>query len=175
MRNLIFLSTLILLTFAGCSTTENTPNTANTVNKPANANSNTTLSSDNSSPLNTTSTPKAETVNEAATLSPVAQAYCEAVRKKDDAGLKKVYSAATYQKLLADAKEAEKTSVADFLSEIEDVGTKPCATRNEQISGDKAVAEMTTETYPNGIRINFVKENGEWKMTNESPDIPVKK
>ena len=172
MRNLIILSTLILLTFSGC-TTETPENTVNTVNKPANAN--TTVSVENTSPLNTTGTPKPETVNEADTLSPIAQAFCEAVRKKDEAALKNVYSAATYQRLLADAKDAGKKTVAELLTEIEDVGTKPCATRNEQINGDKAVAEMTTETYPNGIRINFVKENGEWKMTNESPDVPVKK
>lgn len=138
-------------------------------------NTNTTVSGDNSSPLNTVSTPKPETVNNAETLAPVAKAYCEAVRKKDEEGLKKVYSAATYQKLLADAKEDGKKSVAEFLSEIEDVGTKPCGTRNEQITGDTAIAEVTTESMPNGARIKFVKENGEWKLTDESPDVPVKK
>ena len=43
--------------------------------------------------------------------------------------------------------------------------------RNEQIEGNTGVAEVRTEGMPNGARIKFVKENGEWKVTNESPDI----
>lgn len=175
MRNFIFLSLFILLTFAGCTspeTTENTTNAVNTANKPVNADANTTSSTTNAPAINTVSTPKTETVNEAVTLSPVAQAYCEAVRKKDGEALKKVYSAATYKAIESLAKDEKKT-VIEYLSN-EDVGTKPCATRNEQISGNTAIAEMTTESYPNGIKLKFVKENGEWKMTNESPDVPIK-
>ncbi len=174
MRNLIILLIFILLTFAGCTSTEvdNTANLVNTTNKPLNVNA--TASTDNSSPLNTIRTPTPETVNPAETLSPVAGAYCEAIRKKDEAALKKVYSAATYQRLLADAKAGGKTTVAEYMSETEDVGAQPCATSNEQINGNSAIALVKTETYPNGIRIKFVKENGEWKMTDESPDVPTK-
>lgn len=176
MRNLILLSIFILLTFAGCTGNTETPeNTSNAApNKSVNVNTNTVVSGDNSSPMNTVRTPTPETLNPAETLTPVVRAYCEAVRKKDDAGLKKVLSAANYKRLETDAKTDGKTSVADFLSGIEDVGSKPCATRNEQISGNTAVAEMTTEAYPNGVRMNFIKENGEWKMTGESPDVPIK-
>ncbi len=174
MRNLIILSILILLTFAGCTSpeVENTANVVNTTNKPLNSNA--TVSTENSSPMNTIRTPTPETVNPAETLSPIVKAYCEAVRKKDEAALKKVYSAAAYQKLLANAKADGKTSVAELMSENEDVGTQPCATSNEQISGNTAIALLKTESYPNGIRIKFVKENGEWKMTDESPDVPIK-
>ena len=177
MRNLIILSIFILLTFAGCTsttTTENTNNAVNAVSNSTNVNTNTTVSGDNSSPLNTTATPKAETANQADTLSPVVRGYCDAVRKKDNDGLKKVLSAATFKSLESDAKDDGKSSVAEFLAGIEDVGTQPCAARNEQVSGNTAVAEMTSESYPNGIKIKFVKENGDWKMTNESPDVPTK-
>lgn len=177
MRNLILLSLFILLTFAGCTsteTTENTTNVVNTANKPVNVDTNTATSTTNAPALNTVSTPKTETVNQAETLMPVVRAYCEAIRKKDDAALKKVLSAETFKMLERDAKDDGKSSVAEFLNSNEDVGTKPCATRNEQISGNTAIAEVTTESMPNGARIKFVKENGEWKMTNESPDVPIK-
>ena len=177
MRNFILLSLFILLTFAGCTSTETTENTTdavNAVNKPVNADANTTSSTTNAPAINTVSTPPPTTVNQAETLMPVVRAYCEAIRKKDDAGLKKVLSAETFNTLERDAKDDGKSSVAEFLNSIEDVGTKPCGTRNEQINGNTAIAEVTTESMPNGARIKFVKENGDWKMTNESPDVPVK-
>ncbi len=174
MRNLILLSIFILLTFAGCTSTETPSNVVNTTNQVGNLNTNTTNSTGNSNPLNTTGTPKAETINQAETLMPVVKAYCDAIRQKDNDGLKKVLSAETFKMLERDAKDEGKSSVAEFLSGIEDVGTQPCATRNEQINGNTAVAEMTSESYPNGIKIKFIKENGDWKMTNESPDVPTK-
>lgn len=175
MRNLILLSLFILLTFAGCTsteTTENTTNAVNATNKSVNTDANSTSSTTNAPAINTVSTPPPATVNQAETLMPVVRAYCDAIRKKDGEALKKVYSAATYKTIESQAKDEGKT-VIEYLSN-EDVGTKPCATRNEQISGNTAIAEMTTESYPNGIKLKFVKENGEWKMTNESPDVPIK-
>ncbi len=123
------------------------------------------------SPLNTTKTPEAATTNNAPTLAPVVQKYYEALKKKDDAALRKIYSQATLKSLEEDMKDENKKSLAAFITELEPVPDQPFTVRNEQINGDTAVAEMRGGSYPNGIRIKFVKENGEWKMTNESPEV----
>jgi hypothetical protein len=69
--------------------------------------------------------------------------------------------------------KAEK--VASLLKYLEnDKVDKVCEARNEQITGDKGVAEIKADWCPNGIKIVFVKENGEWKMTNKSPDLEMK-
>lgn len=51
---------------------------------------------------------------------------------------------------------------------------KICEIRNEKITGDSAVAEIRADWCPNGVKIVFVKENGEWKITNGSPDLDRK-
>ncbi len=150
----------------GCSNTETSVNITNT--KPINANT-ATANADN--PLNTTRMPEAATTNNAPTLAPVVQNYYAALQKKDDAALRKVYSQETLKSLEADMKSENKTSLVEFITELEPVPDKPFETRNEQIQGDTAIAEMRGGSYPNGIKIKFVRENGEWKMTNESPEI----
>ncbi|HSK71121.1 MAG TPA: hypothetical protein VK892_05465 [Pyrinomonadaceae bacterium] len=163
----IFLTILILLTFNGCTSSE-APITNTAANTNANIAKNTV-----ENPLATEKTPALETVNTAGTIAPVVQAYCDAIRKKDNAALRNVYSQKALKELEADAKADNASTLVEYLSS-EPVGDK-CEVRNEKIEGDKAVAEVRTETYPNGIRMYFVKENGVWKMTNESPDIqPVK-
>jgi len=159
---LLFLTVFLI----GCSTSEN-PNTAiNT--KPSAANS---ATSNTDNPLSTTKTPEAATTNNAPTLSPVVQAYYAALKTKNDAALKKIYSQETLKSLEADMKSEKKTSLVEFITELEPVPDRPFEVRNEQIQGDTAVAEMRGGSYPNGIKIKFVRENGEWKMTNESPEI----
>ena len=91
------------------------------------------------------------------------------MRKKDDAALRKVYSQAALKTLEADMKAEKQTSLAEYLS-TEPVGDK-CEVRNERIEGERAIAEIRTATYPNGLKMYFVKENGAWKMLNESPEI----
>ena len=164
MKNFILLFFAVFL--IGCGTSETPKNIANTnqsnVNAPvANA----------GNPLNTIRTPEAATTNNAPTLAPVVQNYYEALKKKDDAALRKIYSQATLKTLEADMKDEKKTSLAEFITELEPVPDQPFTVRNEQINGDTATAEMRGGSYPNGITIKFVKENGEWKMTNESPEI----
>jgi hypothetical protein len=60
-------------------------------------------------------------------------------------------------------------SLAKFL-ENDKLGAK-CEIRNEEIKGDTAVAEIRGDSYPNGLKAVFVKENGEWKLTNKSPAL----
>ena len=150
----------------GCSNTETSVNITNT--KQINANT-ATANADN--PLNTTRMPEAATTNNAPTLAPVVQNYYAALQKKDDAALRKVYSQETLKSLEADMKSENKTSLVEFITELEPVPDKPFETRNEQIQGDTAIAEMRGGSYLNGIKIKFVRENGEWKLTNESPEI----
>ncbi len=162
----IFLSTILIFAIisAGCSETETTVNT-NTLNV--------NIRSENEpDPLATDKTPEVATENTAATLSPVVTAYCDAMRKKDEAALRKVYSKETLKSYEADMKADNIKTLTEFL-ENEPVGDKPCETINEQIEGDVAIANVKNESYPNGIKVKFVKEDGEWKMTNQSPELKL--
>jgi hypothetical protein len=154
MRNFLFVSTTALCLFAiGCGGAANTI----TTNTPANTTSANVAKKD-------------EMVNAAPTLSPLFKAYCEAWAKKDEAGLRKVYSAETLKMFEEDMKAEKIKSLLKFL-EDDAVSGNVCEVRNEEIQGDKAIAEIRTDTMPNGIKIEFVKENGEWKMTNKSPTV----
>ena len=167
---IIFFTTVFLfaIVLSGCSSSETANNSANTnsANKTANV-----ASDSSNNPLTTNKTPEATTTNHAPTLAPVVQAYYEALKKKDDAALRKVFSQDTLKSLQADMKAEKETSMVNYITETEPLPDKPFETRNEQIQGDSAVAEMRGGSYPNGIKIKFVRENGEWKMTNESPEF----
>ena len=121
--------------------------------------------------METTKTPPVATTNDAPTVAPVVKAYCDAWTKKDEAALRKVYSQATLKSLEKDMKDEGAKSLVAFITELEPAPDKPFEVRNEQVQGDTAVAEIKGGAYPNGIKIKFVKENGEWKMTNESPEF----
>lgn len=152
-RNFLFIATVVASTLAiGCGGAANT-NTANTTNSNA---SNTA--------------PKNEITNAAPTLTPVFKAYCEAMVKKDEAALRKVYSADTLKYFEQDMKDNKISSLVKYL-EDDAVSGNICEARNEVITGDKGLAEIRADAYPNGIKIEFVKENGEWKMTNKSPSV----
>ena len=133
-------------------------------------NTNTAANGNSNSP-----TPAADVAtNNAPTLTPVFKAYCEAWVKKDEAALRKVYSADTIKYFESEMKEEKIKSLIKFL-EDDAVTGKICEVRNEVITGDKAIAEIRADAYPNGIKIEFVKEGGEWKMTNKSPALDAVK
>ncbi|MBK7393847.1 MAG: nuclear transport factor 2 family protein [Chloracidobacterium sp.] len=117
----------------------------------------------------TTPAPEA-TTNNAPTLTPVFKAYCDAMVKKDEAALRKIYSSDTIKDFEEQMKADKIKSLMKFL-EDDAVSGKLCEVRNEQIKGDEAVAEIRADSYPNGIKVVFVKEAGEWKLTNRSPAI----
>lgn len=167
MRFQIIFSIIIFTLFLGaCGNSD----TANTTSNSNNANKTTNVASANANnPLAVTKTPEASMINNAPTLSPVIQSYNEALKKKDEAALRKVYSREALKSLEADMKDEKKTSLVEYIAENE--GEEPRQVRNEQIQGDSAVAEVRGGNYPNGIKIKFVKENGEWKITDESPDF----
>ncbi len=164
----------LTITLIGCNSSETPVNTANTKSANTNAATGGGGAADGGAadnPLNTTKMPEAATTNNAPTLAPVVQNYYAALQKKDDAALRRVYSRETLKSLEADMREENKRSLVEFITELEPVPDTPFTVRNEQIQGDTAVAEMRGGSYPNGIKIKFVRENGEWKMTNESPEI----
>jgi hypothetical protein len=153
------LSTLIAACGDASNTTTNTTNT-NTVT--------------NAAPSNavTYSTPTQEpTTNNAPTLTPVVRGYYDALKNKDSAALKMVLSDEFIKSIQADMKEEKKTDMAMFLAETDKIPEKPIEVRNEKIQGDKAVAEIRGGAYPNWTPLAFVKEGGNWKLTNESPAI----
>ena len=162
----------IFLFLAACGGNETLNKTANTntVNAPVANSANT--NADN--PIATTTATPAQTTNNAETVKPVVMAYYEALKTKNDAALRKVYSRETLMSLEKDAADEGKKSLVEFITELEPVPNKPFEVRNEIVQGDMAIAEIRSEQYPNGIKIKFVKENGEWKMTNESPEFQKK-
>lgn len=166
MRFFIFFTILTFTLLSGCGSNTSV-NTSNSNSNSANAAK--TNAANASNPLATNRAPEEATVNKAETIAPVVAAFCDAVRKKDDAALRKIYSQSALKSLEADMREEKQTSLAEYLSS-EPVGDK-CEVRNEKIEGERAIAEVRTETYPNGVKMYFVKEAGAWKMLNESPEI----
>lgn len=163
---LIFWTILIFsIILTGCTGEPAKPNTNSNVNQTTVIDPN-----KNNSALNTSKTPTEATINNAPTLTPVFKAYCDAMTKKDDAALRKVYSAATLKAFEEDMKADNEKSLAKFL-EADQVSNELCEVRNEKIEGDIGIAEVKTKGMPNGAKIKFVKENGEWKLTTDSPEV----
>lgn len=114
-----------------------------------------------------TPTPAAQ--NEAKLLRPLIERYCTAMRAKDEAVLRSVYSRASIKSMEADMRREGINTLVEFLSS-EPVGAK-CSVSNERIQGAVGEALVRTETYPNGVTLKFVMEQNEWKMTNQSSDF----
>jgi hypothetical protein len=140
---------------------------ANTNSSTANVNIANASSDDPLTPK--TPTPEAVT-NNAPTLTPVIKAYCEAMNKKDEGTLRKIYSSDTLANFEKQMKEQKVPTLIKFLEDDKVGGT--CELTNERINGDTATARFTSDTYKApGLPVVFVKENGEWKLTNKSPDV----
>ena len=171
MRAPIFvLSSIMLLTagLSGCGgSTTTTPNSDS-------VNATTANKTNSNNPLETTKKEQEAATNNAPTLTPVFKAYCEAKIKGDEAGLRKVYSQATLKHFEEEMKKEKIKSLTQFL-ELDKVTSKMCEIDNEKIAGDRATARIKFESAPNGIEVVFVKENGEWKMTDESPTFDAVK
>ncbi len=163
---LIFAVSILLV---GCPSSEKPKSTGNKNSSPSNKQTAKSPSSNSNNPLKVKKTPTPEALNTADTIKPVVKTYCDAMRKKDDSALRKIYSRASLAQLQKDMREEGTKSLAEYLSS-EPVGNK-CDVRNEKIAGNTAVASVTTETYPNGVQLKFVKENGKWKMTTQSVDL----
>ncbi|MGI8668592.1 MAG: DUF2950 family protein [Aridibacter sp.] len=177
-QNLIFIL-IISIILTGCFgnetetsniSNENTSAVNNTNTSENNVSENINKESAEKAPLDTETAPPPQKVNEAETLTPIVNAFCNAVNSKNEAALQKVYSREAWKTMQNYAKAEGSSSVAAFLNDSEPVGKK-CSVINEQISNNRAVARVTTETYPKGIELKFVKEGNDWKMTTQSTEF----
>lgn len=164
-RSLAILSIgLMAMLLAGCgSPATNNVNTTNTGNNSASTN-----------PLETTKPAEEKVTNDAPTLTPLFKLYCAAKLKKDEAGLRKIFSEGTLKSFEEQMKEDKIKTLVEFL-EDEKVSEKLCEVKNERITGDTAVAKIFIDSYPNGLDVYFEREKGEWKMTNKSPTFEASK
>ena len=137
---------------------------------PTNSSNGNAAANNSNDPTATTKPANEATTNNAPTLTPVFKGYCEAWGKNDEAALRKSYSSDTIKYFETQMKAEKEKSLIKFLEDDKVSGT-PCEVTNEEITGDSAVAKIISNKYPNGIKIVFVKENGEWKMTNKSPAL----
>jgi len=167
-KNAILFSAIAAsLTAFGCGDAGTTANNSN-----AKAN-NTNVAANNSAVATTTAAPAA-TTNNAPTLSPAFKAYCLAMEKKDEAGIRKAYSKDTLDAFAEGMKEDGSKNLVEYLS-TDNVTSALCEIRNEEIKGDEASAELKTAAIPNGERFIFVKEGSDWKLTNRSPALDAVK
>ncbi len=143
---------------------------------PANSNSGANkVNANTTNPLETKKSEPEKVTNNAPTLTPVFKAYCDAWVKNDEAALRKIYSSDTVKFFEDEMKKEKVKSLVKFLQATDKVSGDPCEVANEKIDGDKAQARIRSDKYPNGIEVVFVKEDGEWKMTNRSPALDLKK
>ena len=165
---LIIIATLFsfAVVFSACG--GGTDNAANTTNTKANSNAPVTNSNDG---IVTNKKADAPTTNDAPTFKPVVVAYYDALKKKDEAGLKAVLSAELIKSIQEDMKSEKKTKFADFVAETDKVPENGIEVRNEKINGDKGLAEVKGGTYLTWTPLAFVREGGVWKLSNESPDV----
>ena len=157
----------VSLVAAGCGGDATTSNTAN-------ANSGNAAKANSNNPIQTTTPSPEQTTNNAPTLAPVFKAYCQAMEKKNEAGIRKVYSKDTLAAFEEDMRSEGSRTLVEYLS-TDQVTTALCDIRNESITGDTATAEVKTAGLPNGAKIVFVKEGNEWKLTNRSPALEAVK
>lgn len=173
MKRLFVLFTLFIYSACG-GVSKSTTNNSATANKDAKSNtSGPHVNAEDSSPLATRKSTPEPTVNNAPTVMPVYKAYCAALEAKDESALRKVYSSDTIRDFEKKMKAIGINSLVKYL-EDDKASTALCEVRNEKIDGDTAIAEVRTTGYPNGLVAVFVKENGEWKLTNRRPEGALK-
>jgi hypothetical protein len=155
---------VFIVALSGCGGAANVASNATNGITGGNSNSGT-------DPLATKTVAPEQASNNAPTLTPVVKAFCSAWVKNDEAALRKVYSAATLKQFESEMKEEKAPTLIKLLESTDSVKAEPCEASNEKIEGDRATARIKTTRYPNSVEVVFVKEGGEWKMTNEVPSF----
>lgn len=163
---ILIISVILVSSFlVACGDTTVTTNTNSTNTFVGKSNTNT-------DPL-AVSTPVPEAVtNNAPTLTPVVKSYCAAKISKNDAMLRKIYSSDTIKHFEEKMKEEGEKSLVEYLS-TDQVDNSLCEVVNERITGDTAIGKIKIKGYPNGFAIHFVKEAGEWKLTNRPAEDSI--
>jgi hypothetical protein len=163
MRYQVLFLFIILSFLISCGGTTNTPkNSTPTPNVASNSNK--------SSTLGTNKEAEKPKVDDADSIKPTVDGFYEALKKKDEAGVKKYLSAAALKYYETEGKAEKKTWFA-FLLESEDPVDAKREVRNEKISGDKATVEIKGGPLGNWTEISFVKENNEWKFASPRESI----
>ena len=166
MRNKTILITLLAafaMIAAACG--GETPKPSNGTNTNA-ANANTAPPAGNTA-LETTKKPETATTNDAPTLGPVINAYYDALRNKDAAGVRKVMESGFLKSIEEDMKAEKKTDIVAFLTETDKLPTGKMEARNEKIIGNKGTAEIKGGSYATWFQATFVNEGGVWKVSNQ--------
>ena len=165
---IFILAIFVTAAFSGCGGAP----VNNAVNAPkANAVNSNTAPVKTDDPVATQKKPEVATTNNAPTIGPVVTAYFDAMKKKDDAAIQAVISSKFLATLISDMKKEKKAGLAAYIAEYELGSGKSMEARNEKIEGDKAVAEVRGGAYANWTPFIFVKENGAWKYTGDSPEL----
>ena len=94
-------------------------------------------------------------------------AYYDALRNKDAAGLKKVMESGFLKSTEEDMKAEKKTDIVAFLSETDKIPNGKMEARNEKITGNKGVAEVRGGSYSTWTPTTFFNEGGVWKVSNQ--------
>ena len=170
-RNYLFILLLTSIFVAACG--DSGPAANSNGSNTANANAANTAKTNQSNAVAVTTPTPDQVNNNAPTLTPVYKAYCAAVVKKDEAAIRKFYTADTLQNFEQTMKEENIKTISEFVKD-DKISNEVCEVSNEQIKGDKAVGKVKTPAYPNGYDVLFVKEGGEWKMSNISPEVGFK-
>ena len=172
MRYFLFITILFFIfVFSNCGGNPAPTNNSNS-NSVGNSTPNTAKSPTNSGIPTPVPSASASTTNNAPTLTPVVQGFYEALKKKDEAGVKKYLSAAAL-KYYEDEGKTEKKTWLVFLSEDNDPIDEKREVRNEKIEGDNALAELKGGNLGVWVKFVFIKENGEWKFASpkDSPEL----
>ena len=163
-KPLLIFSIAVALAPFGCGggdTATNAPNAnssnANSAQTPAN------------NALDTVKKPEAATTNDAPTIAPVVHAYYDALKKKDAAAVRKVMERGFLETTEKEMKAEGKTDIIAYLTEFDELPEGKMQVRNEQISGNRATAELKGGSYGDWVKIVFVNEGGAWKISNEIP------
>ncbi len=162
---------VVSIVFSGCGGTTVSNNSVSNTANATSANSTNTNSPGPQSPLATNKRAEAPTENAAPTLGPVVRDYYDALKRKDDAALQSILSAATLKKTTSDMKAEKQTGMAAYLAGYDIVPDKPVEVRNERIEGAKGIAEIRGGAYTNWTPFLFVNEGGKWKYTGVTPDL----
>ena len=168
LRNCVFISLAAAsLALSGCGGSDGPANAGN--GSASNANTGNAAKTNSSNAVAVTTPTPDQVTNNAPTLMPVYKAYCAAVVKKDEAAIRKFYTADTLADFEATMKDENIRTLSDFVKD-DKISNEVCEVSNERIKGDKAVGKIKTMAYPNGFDVLFVKEGGEWKMSNMTPE-----
>lgn len=152
----------LVVVAAGCGGSDTPANISNT-----NAVNTTTTNTVANSALQPTKAPEVPTTNNAPTLAPVVHAYYDALKAKDAAAVKKVMAQEFLKSTETAMADEKKTDIITFLTEFDKLPEPKMEVRNEQITGNRGVAEVKGGSYVGWAKIVFLNEGGAWKISNE--------